>query len=76
MNMLDPQCLMEAIERNFNGYQDYENVCQQFLQAVSHIYLISMSSAFTYTCIHIFMFVCVGMTLCVALTKYCHLSNC
>jgi hypothetical protein len=33
MNMLDPQCLMEAIERNFNGYQDYENVCQQFLQA-------------------------------------------
>jgi hypothetical protein len=33
MNMLDPQCLMEAIERNFNGYHDYENVCRQFLCA-------------------------------------------
>ena len=30
-----PQCLMQAVERNFNGYEYYDDVCQKFLSAVS-----------------------------------------
>ena len=38
-DMLDPQLVMEALERNFNGVnnEDFEYICKLFLRAVSHL---------------------------------------
>ena len=59
-SILTAQVVLEALERNFNGSDEFEDICRQFLATVScivctHGVILSHSLFFSYSFIHIWM---------------------